>query len=337
MTTRFPTEPAFTIATGRSDADGVSGRRDTERGIRRLTPSSRPMEQGLERGAGRPSTVRRRLLARAKVTAPPEAPSDLFDVAPRPPGASSASAPLRPDFCRAQREPTLGRWRPLSPDGQVLTLEQKSDERTERVLAVALKGSGFVVVHARPWMTGEDYECLRSLGSAQFVLSLTGRDHEGVRDFTRRNPKVVVVAAGAAAPILRDKITAPVHDLSRLTPFLEAGVSLLVPSGLGKREAWLQVATAYGKAWITGVAFQHIERMPSGVRGFVSGLMGVKPGLGIAPGFKRKVLDDLGSYRSWLFRTLREERPSVLIPPEGRTIEDPSLATRLRGLVQSLS
>ncbi len=231
----------------------------------------------------------------------------------------------------------LTRWRPHGPNGLLLTIEESvGGNRTERAIAVRLKTEGLLIVHARGWITQQDLAALKILGQPEMALSLTGRDQAGIGVLAHEFPHVVAVGSPGVRKRLRGKVTAGIHELKRLQVLLPPGARLLRPEGLDGREVWLLAPTTMGNALLTGEAFLNLSALPTDTRGLFQRAAGLKTGLQMSPGFRRRHVTDLGTFRAWAFRMLRDHKPTVLLPPEGRKMEDSNLASRLRHLIEGL-
>lgn len=141
--------------------------------------------------------------------------------------------------------------------------------------------------------------------------------HMGVKEWSQTFPQARRFAHKNALRRLKRKGLDNVQDADALKL---TGVRMTCLEGNRMGEAWLEVDTDNGTAWVVADAFFNFKELPKPFLARVAlVLMRSAPGLRISRLYLTSVKDRKG-YKAWLLNKIQSVKPAILVPNHGNII-----------------
>lgn len=201
-----------------------------------------------------------------------------------------------------------------------------------RMVALGLRGGGFVVVSPGRTRDSAVFEALERRGEPRYLLAPNHFHNAGLAPWKERYPGAKLVADPKAHARLGRKVTGvgPFGDLESLRAELPDGVRLFGPPMATQGEAWLSVPTATGRAWYVCDAVVNDAKVPLLFR-----VLGFRPELMTNPLFKRLFLQSKSEYKTWMLGELERDKPTLFIPSHGDVLRGDTVTAELRRVTEA--
>ncbi len=200
-----------------------------------------------------------------------------------------------------------------------------------RMAIIGIGDGGLLVVSPGFPLSDECWKEIERLGEPRILLAPNHFHNAGIKPWSDKFPKAIVVAHPRAQPRLKKRMPGvQFQDPSALDGKLPASVRLLHPPSAKQGETWVAMKTKDGEAWFVTDAFINETRLPGGVMGLAFRLIGFRTKLMMNPLFKRLFLASKSELKSWVYEQLERDRPVLFVPSHGAPIRGPEVVSLLR-------
>jgi glyoxylase-like metal-dependent hydrolase (beta-lactamase superfamily II) len=204
-----------------------------------------------------------------------------------------------------------------------------------RMVALGLRGGGFVVVSPGATRQTDVFEALERRGQPRFLLAPNHFHNGGLALWKGRYPDAKLVADPKAHARLGRKVqgvggAGAFGDLEALKAELPEGVRLFGPPMATQGEVWLSMPTAAGRAWYVCDAVVNDAKVPLLFR-----VLGFRPELMTNPLFKRLFLQSKAEYKAWMLAELEKDKPTLFIPSHGGVLRGETVTAELRRVTEA--
>jgi hypothetical protein len=214
-------------------------------------------------------------------------------------------------------------------------IEKVLDWGWSNSMHVLTLADGGVLVHSPTWCGDGTFEAVEQLGPVRAILAPNHFHHVFLARFRERYPAAIVVATAQARKRLERKGHGGLRDIVELSPWLPDGARVVACEHMKTGEAWLVWPAPGGPALVVCDGFFHVTRPVRGFRGWMLRRMKIAPELSFGWTTKNLALTDASAFKAWVTGFLDEVAPRWLVPSHGAVIEDETIASRIRTLLDA--
>lgn len=205
-----------------------------------------------------------------------------------------------------------------------------------RMLAFGLRDGGLCVVSPGSGMTDAGFAELEQHGVPRFLLAPNHFHTLGLAEWHARYPDAALVAHPRAHKRLRKRLPGVAFgDLDTLTAALPAGARLFSPPTAKQGETWVSLPVSGGQSWFVTDGILNEVKLPRGLFGLVSRLLGFRTGLTVNAFFLRMFSGGRDAFLRWTLAELEHDPPRVFIPAHGAIVAGDEVAARLADAVRA--